>query len=222
MNANKVYQFSSSLKGWRSLLNSGGTMQILHFYSLTHSALQYRKRVTNIAHATFYYAPQVKRRNIWGHLWCEEEDWGSWKCQKHLIPVPDGPAVLDAEFACEYAQSRHTWCKPPSESDHSRHLQLGKFSFEAKKKSAHGCCAAPDALRHNWSQSPHSRSPHPHSRAHSLLGRLWAFNSAWEVNERLLFFRGLFLKFRWKPWSMTKWRFSTWREQQIRKTTTLA
>ncbi len=115
-----------------------GTIQILHFYSLTHSALQYRKRVTNITQASLKHATGQRQKYLWGHLWCEEEDWGSWKCQRHLIRVTSGPAVLDAESARERAQSLHTWCKTPSESDRSRSLQQGEiFVWGLKNPHTH-------------------------------------------------------------------------------------
>ncbi len=101
------------------------------FFTFTHSLiisqLSNRKRMTNITQAALKHATGQRHKYLWGHLWCEEEDWGSQKCQRHLIQVTDGPTVLDAASARERTQSLHTWCKPPSESDHSRHLQPGEI-----------------------------------------------------------------------------------------------
>lgn len=90
---------------WRADAVFWNQLAQYRFFTFTHSLIQLSStgREWLISLMPLYNTPQVKHRNIWGHLWCEEEDWGSWKCQKHLIPVPDGPAVLDAEFACECA-----------------------------------------------------------------------------------------------------------------------
>lgn len=177
------------------------------FFTFTHSLIQLSStgREWLISLMLLYNTPQVRGRNICEDIFDVKRKTEEVESVKGIwYESPTGPRFsMRNQLVNVRSQSTHG-------ANHLRNqitvaiCSQGKFSFVQKIRKIR-TRSAPDMLRHNWNQSPHSRSPHPHLPARGPLGRLWTFNSAWEVNA--------FLKFRWKPWSMTKWRFNARRKQ---------
>lgn len=177
------------------------------FYAFTHSALQYRKRMTIISLVTSprtQHATDQRKKYLRGHLWCELRskevviDWGSWKCQRYIWCQSKTAAALNAESGGE--------CAPIA----LRALFAAEGIFHSRqKKTLHQTCCDT-----NGANIPILVSPHPHLLACGPLGRLRTFNSPREENALIL--EGL-------SWSSVRsvTNVGLDMKQQIRKTTTL-